>query len=40
MEGRIEVAVNGSWSTICDDNWNDIDATTVCRMLTPYPLNK
>ncbi|CAC5370696.1 unnamed protein product [Mytilus coruscus] len=40
MEGRVEVLFNGKWSTICDEEWDDNEATTICRMLTSYPLNK
>lgn len=40
MEGRVELLVNGMWSAICDDDWDNIEATVVCKTLAGFPFDR
>ncbi len=33
QEGRLEVCLNGVWSTICDTNFDQSDALVACATL-------
>ena len=32
-EGRVEIYREGAWGGVCDNQWTNMDATVVCRML-------
>ena len=33
MEGRVEVCLNHSYLSVCDDFWDQLEASVVCRQL-------
>ena len=33
LEGTVEICFDNQWGTICADNWDNLDASVVCRQL-------
>lgn len=32
-KGRVEICINNQYGSVCNDRWDERDATVVCRQL-------
>lgn len=32
-DGKVEICLDGTWGSVCDDNWNLRNARVVCRQM-------
>ena len=35
--GRVEVCIDSTWGTVCNNNWDNNEASVVCRRLGYVP---
>ena len=33
LEGMVEICVDGSWRSVCDESWTELDASVTCMQL-------
>ncbi len=33
LEGRVEICFDNEYSTVCDDQWDQLEAMVICRQL-------